>query len=136
MTASTLSTLTEADLSGFSHLGIPRDLLDQAQVRRVTDHEARRDFGIAFDATKDVSGILFPYFSVVDGHRTTARVRRDHPDIDAKGKEHNKYLSGYADPRHLYALPGAAQKLVQKEIPAVLAYSGSPPGSAGEAAIV
>ena len=65
--------LTADDLAAFARLGITPELLSNAGVRRVSDAEARRDNGISFGATKDLSGILFPYFSPVTSHRTTAR---------------------------------------------------------------
>jgi hypothetical protein len=109
---------TADDLAGFEGSGTTDKLLADAHVCRVTDAQARRDYGVKTDdATRDMSGICFPYFDLVDGHRTTARVRRDHPEIDADGKIHNKYMSAFGDARHLYFPPGAAAKLQQADMP-------------------
>ena len=111
-----MSNLTADDLSMFARLGILPELLAAAGVLRVTDAEARRDYGMKFDVVADLGGIVFPYPSPVTGNRTTARVRRDHPEI-VDGKPKNKYISGWGDPRHLYFPPGAAEKLKDPDIP-------------------
>ena len=113
-------TLTEADLAAFARLGIPQKLLAEAHICRVTDAEARAEYGIRFGAAADLSGVLFRYYSPVTGQRTTARVRRDHPEIDADGKAQNKYILAYGDGRHLYFPPGAAALLEQSDMPIVL----------------
>lgn len=111
MTAHLHPSLTADDLAMFARLGIPPELLAEAQVRRVTDSEARRDFGIwTADATKDVNGILFPYFIPPVTYRVGARVRRDKPEIGDDGKVENKYCSAYGDRKHLYFPPGAKAK--------------------------
>jgi hypothetical protein len=51
---------TQADIAAFERLGIPPELLDDAQVRRVSDREARDDYGITASATADLAGIVFP----------------------------------------------------------------------------
>lgn len=119
-TGGAATNLTAADLAMFAGLGIPPDLLAQASGLRVTDAQARTDYGMMLDAHRDLSGIIFPYFSPVTGRRHTARLRRDNPEIDEQGKPRDKYISAYADPRHLYFPPGAAAKLEHPEIPVVL----------------
>jgi hypothetical protein len=114
--------LTPDDLAAFQRLGIPPDLLDEAHVRRISDREARADYGIVASATADLSGIVFPYFSLVTGRRVTARLRRDNPEIEA-GREKNKYLSAYGDRKHLYPPPGAADKLRDAYTPIVFVES-------------
>ena len=52
--------LTAADLAVFAKLGISGELLDQARIRRVTDAEARVDFG--FNSDGDNAGIVIPYY--------------------------------------------------------------------------
>ena len=84
--------------------------------------EARADYGIVASATADLSGIVFPYFSLVTGRRVSARLRRDNPEIEA-GKEKNKYLSAYGDRKHLYPPPGAADKLRDADTPIVFVES-------------
>jgi uncharacterized protein (DUF927 family) len=104
------TSLTPSDFAAFRRLGISLELLAQAHVQRVTDTEARERYGITGPTTNDMSGIVFPYFSIATGTRVTARVRRDNPDMEA-GKEKNKYISAYGDRKHLYFPPGAAHKL-------------------------
>jgi uncharacterized protein (DUF927 family) len=113
------SWLTPTDLSAFSRLGISPELLAQACVERVTDREAREKYGITGSASRDMSGIVFPYFSFVTGARVTARLRRDNPEIE-DGKEKNKYISAYGDRKHFYFPPGAADKLQSPHTPIVL----------------
>src|SRR5208337_5673006 len=108
-----------SDLAAFERLGITAELLADAHVRRVTDAEAREIYGITGSVTKDMSGIVFPYFSVVTDQRVTARVRRDNPEIEA-GKEKDKYISAYGDHKHLYFPPDAASKLQTANMPIVL----------------
>jgi uncharacterized protein (DUF927 family) len=88
-------------------------------VQRVTDGEAREKYGITGPATSDMSGIVFPYFSVATGARVTARLRRDNPEIE-DGKEKNKYVSAYGDHKHLFFPPDAADKLQDPGTPIVL----------------
>jgi Protein of unknown function (DUF3631)/Domain of unknown function (DUF3854) len=116
------TNLTAADLSAFARLGISHELLADARVRRVTDAEARTDYGIRWDAHADLGGILFPYFIPPVDYRVGARDRRDHPEI-IDGKTKNKYISAYGDSRHLYFPPGAKAKLADPDLPIVLVES-------------
>lgn len=111
--------LTAADLAGFARLRIGPELLAEAHVKRVSDGEARAEFGISAPSTSDLSGIVFPYFGLATGQRVTARVRRDNPEIE-NGKDRNKYLSAYGDRRHLFFPPGAMAKLRDSNTPIVL----------------
>src|SRR5262249_44081678 len=98
-------------------LGIPAELLDEALVQRVTDHEARQDFGIT--GSGDMSGVIFPYADPISGRRVTARLRRDNPEMEA-GKLKNKYVSPYGDRRHLYFPPNSAELLADPSVPIIL----------------
>jgi hypothetical protein len=55
-----MGNLTAADLAGFATLGIPAALLERARVPRVTDRQAREQFGIRGGG--DMAGIAFPYW--------------------------------------------------------------------------
>src|SRR5437667_12638648 len=109
--------LTPADLAMFLRLGIPAELLNRAGIERVTDREARERFGIV--GYGDMSGIVFPYMDPMNGHRWTARVRRDNPEIEGR-KPRNKYISAYGDRRHLYFPPGSAELMHDPAVPIVL----------------
>jgi hypothetical protein len=111
------SKLGAADIEVFTHLGIPSDLIARAGVERVTDQEAREQYGII--GYGDRAGIIFPYFDPVDGQRRTTRLRRDNPEIE-DGKPKNKYISAYGDRRHLYFVPGCADLLRDNAVPIVL----------------
>jgi len=87
--------LTEADLAAFSRFGISPELLARAHVERVSDREAR-EYAITGPVTSNMSGVVFPYFSIETGARVMARLRRDNPEIEA-GKEKNKYICAYGD---------------------------------------
>ncbi len=112
-------SLRQADFDAFGRLGIPEELLVQAHVQRVTDSEAREKYGITGPVSNDMSGIVFPYFSLATGARVTARLRRDNPEIEA-GREKNKYISAYGDRKHLFFVPGASGTLQDADTPVVL----------------
>lgn len=119
MTAPMKGGFTASDLERFEQIGIGAELLVEARVRRVTDSEARSDFGIKGSPTMHMTGIVFPYFIPAVDYRVTARLRRDNPEIE-DGKPKNKYMSPYGDGRHLYFPPRAAEKLMQPDMPVVL----------------
>src|SRR5215469_10606026 len=98
-----IATLTASDLAMFTRLGIPQDLLRQAQIERVTDLKARERLCIRSHG--DMSGIIFPYLDPESGRRVTARLRRDNPEVEG-GKQKNKYISASGDRRHLYFVLG------------------------------
>jgi len=110
--------LRPSDLEIFRRLGIPDELLERAGVERVTDWDARKKYGIV--GYGDMAGIVFPYFlPSKNGHRVTARLRRDHPEIE-DGKPKRKYVSAFGDRRHLYFPPGAAGLIADSSTPIVL----------------
>jgi hypothetical protein len=117
MTASTAAPplLAPSDQAALGRLGIPLGLLAEARVQRVSDREAREDFGIKGAPSMDMAGVIFPYYIPAVDYRVTARLRRDNPEIE-DGKSKNKYISAYGDGRHLYFPPGAAEKLKQPDI--------------------
>src|ERR1035437_9455443 len=116
---SSISTLKPSDLDAFRRLRIPPELLKTAAVCRVTDVQARENWGIRFDPGADLSGIIFPFFDPVTGHRVTALLRRDHPDLDTEGNPHAKYLPPWGANRTHYITPGAAALLADPTIPVV-----------------
>jgi putative DNA primase/helicase len=120
--ASGAASLSPKDLAMFDRFQIPPQLLIEARIQRVTDEEARSDYGIVGSSLMDMTGIVFPYFSPVTGYRTTARLRRDNPEIE-DGKETGKYILAYGDGRHLYFPPGAAPKLDRQDTPICLVES-------------
>jgi hypothetical protein len=107
----------------FAELRISPQLLAKAHVCRVTDTEARRDYGIVFAPASDLSGIVFPYYHPAVEWRVTARLRRDHPEIGEDGERANKYICPRGDARHLYFPPGAAEMLRDPETSIVLVES-------------
>jgi hypothetical protein len=119
--SATLRTLTPSDRQMFAKLGIPEVLLADAGVCRVTDREARENWGFNKNsATWDMSGIAFPYFAPETGNRVSVRVRRDNPEI-VDGKPQNKYMTPWGDRRRLYYPPGITkEQLEDKTIPVVL----------------
>jgi hypothetical protein len=101
----------------FARLGINLELLERAGVEHVSDAEAREKYG--FFGTGDMSGIAFPYFRPTDDVRQTARLRRDHPEVE-KGKPKRKYIAPYGDNRHLYFVSGCAEMAGDFSVPVVL----------------
>jgi putative DNA primase/helicase len=109
-------TLTAGDLELFRRIGVGSELLASAQVRRVTDAEARREYGITTNG--DMRGVVFPYLDPLTGRRATARLRRDYPE-GSDGKPENKYICPLGDNRHLYFVPGARDLLSDPTVPVV-----------------
>ena len=103
-----MTNLKKSDYDQFSALRIPRDVLDAARVQRVSDAQARSDFGITGSGRMD--GIIYPYYLPDGNGRATCRLRRDHPEIEA-GKPNRKYVAPFGDMRHLYFAPGAMELL-------------------------
>jgi putative DNA primase/helicase len=114
------TSLLLGDLEMFAKLGIPAGLLERAGVLRVSDYEARQEFGIR--GSGDMAGIAFPYFdpqTMHNGrHRCYVRIRRDHPDVE-DGKQHKKYVCPYGDRKHLY-FPPTPELFVDVAVPIVL----------------
>ncbi len=108
----------QCSIAAFARLGIGEELLVEARIERVSDQQARDEYGITGPPSSDMGGIAFPYFNMT-GQRVTCRVRRDNPEIEA-GKEKNKYISAYGDRKHLYFPPGAAAKLRDSVTPIAL----------------
>ena len=109
--------MTEADVAQHEALGIPKTLLDRAEVRRVSDTEARELLGSTHHG--DLAGIEYPYIDPTTGKRVTSRVRRDRPEIE-NGKPKKKYLASYGDRRHLYYAPGVSQWFTDPTVPVIV----------------
>jgi hypothetical protein len=120
MSTSAATQVNPNDLAIFARLRIPAELLAQAGIRRVTDAEAREEFGIRGDGNMD--GIIFPYINPSDDHRVTARLRRDNPEV-IDGELKRKYICPFGDRRILYFPPGAAALLTDPTVPVVLVES-------------
>jgi putative DNA primase/helicase len=120
MSTTAAAQLNAADLRMFANLRISAELLAQAGIRRVTDAEAREEFGIRGDGNMD--GIIFPYINPSDDHRVTARLRRDNPEV-IDGELKRKYICPFGDRRILYFPPGTAAFLTDPTVPVVLVES-------------
>ncbi len=114
--------LAPEHLAILTRIGISRELVTAAGIRSVTDQEAR-EAGFKLSSASDLSGILFPYHDPETGQRVTARLRRNHPDIDREGNTKGKYVSPVGDNRHLYFPPGAGTLLSDASIPVVIVES-------------
>jgi len=114
-----MSGLTPDDMASLKKLGIPEKMIGEAGIERVTDQEAR-NYGIKYNGA--LSGIIFPYLYPTDGHRCSARLRRDNPEVE-NGKIKNKYISAYGDRRHLYFPPGAKELLADMSATVVIVES-------------
>ena len=109
--------LISEDLELHARLGIPGDLLEEANVRRVTTNDSL-ELGIRYSG--DLSGVVYPRNDPMTGFCRGYRLRRDHPDVDEKGKPIAKYLSSYGDRQHLYFPPGARPLLDDTAVPVVI----------------
>jgi uncharacterized protein (DUF927 family) len=103
----------------FERFRISPEVLEQAGIVRVTNDQARTDWGMRGPAYADYSGIIFPYINPDTGARWSARLRRDNPEIE-NGKEKNKYISSWGDHKHFYFPPGARERLQDPETVIVL----------------
>jgi hypothetical protein len=122
-TQNSATSLLPTDIEMFGRLGIPPELLTEAHVCRVTDAEARRDYGMMADAHRDLSGVIFPSYIPPVDYRVGARLRRDHPEKRADGSPENKYITAWGDSRHLYFGPDAKAKFDDPDLPTVLVES-------------
>lgn len=109
------STLLDGDLAAFARLGISAGTLALARIERVDDATARDKLGFCYDGNPN--GICCPYY--IDGKRVTARLRRDHPELDENGKPQNKYICAWGDRRHLYLPPDYDELLADPSVPIV-----------------
>jgi hypothetical protein len=112
--------LAATDVEMFGKLRIPSELVERAGIVRVTDREARDEFGIR--GSGDMAGVAFPYFApetMTNGRRRNyVRIRRDHPEIE-DGKPRKKYVAPYGDRNHLY-FPPTPELFADPSVPIVL----------------
>jgi Protein of unknown function (DUF3631)/Domain of unknown function (DUF3854) len=121
MKSITDANLTAADMKMFESLRIPLELVAAAGIMRVTDQQAREEFGITGHG--DMSGLMYPYRIPGNGnHRSTCRLRRDHSERES-GKPKNKYMAPYGDVRRLYFGPYAEELLQDPHIEIVFVES-------------
>lgn len=97
-----------------ARFSISNETLRAAQIESVNDSEARAKLGVHGRESDDLSGIIFPYLSPVDGARKGARIR-----LDKKTSDDAKYLSEFGC-RHLFFAPGASSLLNEKSVPVVI----------------
>jgi len=94
--------------------GIPRELLNAADVRHGTDCEVRELLGVNGRNGQDLSGIVFPYRDPRNGRACGHRVRLDTPLADGQ-----KYLSEQGC-RALFFPPNCGSELSDVSAPAVI----------------
>ncbi len=117
------NNLTADDLARFRRPGVLEKLMEAAGIERMTNEEARERLAIARERSGDMAGIYFPYRDPCDGRRTSARLRRDHPEVEA-GAIRNKYQSEISNGRpHLYFPPNVKAALADKLRPVVFVES-------------
>jgi hypothetical protein len=109
-----MTDLRPADLETFARFGIEASLLEAAGVHRVTHQEARDEIGIRY-RSEHLEGIVFPYVDPTSGELRTARLRRDHPEVEADGSPIGKYLAP-PDRHHLFFPPGAHAVLADPSV--------------------
>lgn len=110
--------LTSTDLEMFQRLRIPPELIDAAQIRRVTHTEAREVCGIRYHSA-DLAGLWYPSLDPEHGTIRTGRVRRDHPERDGHGRPIAKYVSPPTR-RALYFPPKISPLLADTETSVVI----------------
>ena len=110
--------LRPADLETFARFGIDDALLEAAGVHRVTHEQARDEIGIRY-RSEHLEGIVFPYVDPTSGELRTARLRRDHPEVEADGSPIAKYVEP-PDRHHLFFPPGAQALLADPAVPVAI----------------
>jgi putative DNA primase/helicase len=116
-------TLRADDIRRFAGYGIGEDLLRAANIDRVTDDKAWDKYGIRGERMQDMAGVVYPYNDPITGQRVTARLRRDHPEINEDGGPERKYMAPYGDPRRLYYPPDSKAKLENPDTPIIIVES-------------
>jgi hypothetical protein len=106
--------LLPTDVDVFDALGIPSDLIAAADIRRVTHREAVEEVGIRY-RSEHLEGLAFPYRHPETKQLLTFRVRRDHPELDSRGRPIAKYVAP-PDRHHLYFPPGAGALLTDTSV--------------------
>ncbi len=116
-----MAPLTQNDLEQLGRLGITPQLVADAHIERVTDEQARQEYGLSGAGSLD--GLLFPYLSTSEpGVFNYVRLRRDVVPLDQDGRPTGKYMAPAAEKaaRRLYFPPGAKELLADKNTPILL----------------
>jgi hypothetical protein len=112
----TTPALLPGDVEIFSAIQVPLEILERAQVRRVSHQEAQEVCGIRY-RSQHLEGLAFPYLNPRNGLVLTWRVRRDHPEWE-QGNPKAKYLSP-PDRKHLYFPPDSLRWLNDISTPVI-----------------
>src|SRR5579884_2069076 len=103
-----MEPLTQQDLAKLAASGIPAELADRAQLRRVDSHEGGALIGR--NGSGDYNGICFPNIAPGESRPREYRLRLDHPPLEyregARPKEKNKYLAPPGRGNLFYFVPG------------------------------
>ena len=100
-------------------LRVPDEIVAGAQVRDVTNAEARNDYNLRASRKADLSGTLFPYIGRESEEIEYVRVRRNNFNEAAGEKKYHGNSAKDAD-RILYGYPGAWTRLDDKRTKIVL----------------
>ena len=110
--------LTKAESEALEKRWITRELAIDAGIRRVDDVEGARIIGRE-GKVGNYAGIVIPNVLPGTDQMCRLRLRRDNPDIDAKGKPHGKYMGAPAiSPSEYYVeswCPGTATSVIGRE---------------------
>lgn len=106
--------LVEADYTKLERSWIPRELANQALLRRVTSPEGSSIVGRKDNGS--YAGMIFPYVWPGEDRVREYRLRRDRPEIqfDTENRPHekNKYLAPPGRGNFLYYVPGTRAELL------------------------
>jgi P4 family phage/plasmid primase-like protien len=113
--------VTEEPRPWYEKFRIPADLINEAQVLRIDDRRARREYELKAPKLWNLSGIVFPYLHRMTGSRVYCRVRRDEYSSEGEDK---KYIGNSAKQtqfeRILYSASGAQERLERKRTTRIL----------------
>jgi P4 family phage/plasmid primase-like protien len=101
---------------------ITDDVLDEALVCRVTNAQARNDYGLRAPAHWDLTGTLFIYFNRDTGEVSYCRLRRDNYNEDAGESKYHGNTSEDSE-RVLYCHPSSVEALLKENTTIVLVES-------------
>ncbi len=96
--------LEPRDYAALAARWIPRELAEQAMLRRVDDAEGATIVGK--NGSGNYAGVIIPYSLPGPFLVRSYRLRRDHPEVDQAGKAREKYMAEPAAGNKLYFAPG------------------------------
>lgn len=109
-----MGALTESDYAELARSWITPELASQARLTRVISIEGSQIAGR--NGAGNYAGVVFPYYWPGEHQTRGARLRRDVPDTDPRGRTKNKYMAPPRSGNLFYFIPGTDPALLQDKI--------------------